>query len=112
MASTRSDEIGELGRTVNSMVDGLFERFHLTKYVSASTVASIHDGEATRRVTMTMLFSDVRGFTAFTEANQPEEVVRLLNRIHTVQEQIIHRGTERRTSSKFVGHEVMGLFRG
>ncbi len=75
VASTRSDEIGELGRTVNSMVDGLFERFHLTKYVSASTVASIHDGEATRRVTMTMLFSDVRGFTAFTEANQPEEVV-------------------------------------
>ena len=110
VAFTRSDEIGDLGRTVNTMVDGLFERFHLAKYVSASTVASIHEGEATRRVTMTMLFSDVRGFTAFTEANRPEEVVRLLNRIHTVQEQIIHRyGGD---VDKFVGDEVMGLFKG
>jgi adenylate cyclase len=110
VAFTRSDEIGDLGRTVNAMVDGLFERFHLAKYVSASTVESIHGGESSRRVTMTILFSDVRGFTAFTEAHRPEEVVTLLNRIHTVQEEIIHRYSG--DVDKFVGDEVMGLFKG
>ncbi len=61
-----------------------------------------------RRRTMTVLFSDVRGFTAMSEKATPEEVVGQLNEYFTRMVQVLfdHRGT----LDKFVGDMVMGLF--
>jgi class 3 adenylate cyclase len=105
-----NDEIGQLGDTVNEMVQGLYERFQLSKYVSASTIASIRNKEKGARARLTLFFSDVRGFTRYSEGRDPEQVVEYLNRLLTVQTGIIHDcGGD---IDKYVGDEVVALFSG
>jgi len=106
----RADEIGRLGTTVNGMVRGLFERFELTKYVSAGTISSISSGQEPKRVARTLLFTDVRGFTAYTEKHGAEAVVSVLNRLLEEQARII--GAHRGDIDKFVGDEVVAVFSG
>ncbi len=57
---------------------------------------------------MTVLFSDLRGFTSFSEGRPPEEVIAQLNEYFAamVEEIFAHRGTV----DKFVGDMVMALF--
>jgi adenylate cyclase len=110
VAAESNDEIGALGRTVNTMVGGLRERFELTKYVSASTIGSLQAGQEPRRVARSLLFTDVRGFTAYAERRPPEQVVAVLNRLLEQQAEIIQgQGGD---IDKFVGDEVVAVFSG
>jgi len=61
-----------------------------------------------RKQEVTVLFSDLRGFTAMSEKLEPEEVVEILNEHFEVMTKLIlkHRGT----IDKFVGDEIMAIF--
>ncbi len=104
------DEIGVLGKTVNEMVEGLYERFQLSKFVSSSTIESIKNREKGTKVEIAIFFSDIRGFTSFSEKLSPEEVVGALNVILGFQTEVIHKhGGD---IDKYVGDEVVALFSG
>ena len=80
------DEIGQLGAALNGMADGLRERDivkeifgrYVTTQVSDEVLkGNVNLGGESRRVTI--LFSDIRNFTAMAEEMEPTQVVDFLN---------------------------------
>ena len=71
------------------------QRDKLGKYVPKSVVDEIErDREqalatSTRTVRCTILFSDIKGFTSFTEANSPNVMVAALNKYHSAMNAVI-----------------------
>ncbi len=111
-----NDEIGDLARRMNQMVVGLAERFQLERFVSGGTMAAIRlsghqDVElGGSRQPATMLFCDIRGYTAFSEENEPGLVVEVLNfyfqHLATLVKE--HQGD----IDKFVGDQILAVFVG
>ncbi|MGB0590057.1 MAG: adenylate/guanylate cyclase domain-containing protein [Myxococcota bacterium] len=110
----RRDEMGRLADQINEMTRGLRQRLELAKFVSDETFRTVETIEGIQRVgrrrRVTMLFSDIRGFTAFSETREPEEVVEMLNAYLQVQAEVVlaHGGD----IDKFVGDELMARFDG
>jgi adenylate cyclase len=110
------DEIGILAKNFNEMAKGIGERFELLKFVSKNTAQMIQDQGVGNlelggvRKHLTMFFSDIRGFTAFSEKRQPEEVIEMLNLYLRKQAEIVqkHGGD----IDKYVGDELMAIFEG
>ncbi len=105
-----NDEIGNLGETVNQMVIGLHERYELSKFVSTSTLRSLRDESSGQRSVVTLFFSDIRGFTSYSEHSDSQKVVDYLNRILNVQSEIIQRNGG--DIDKYVGDEIVAIFAG
>jgi adenylate cyclase len=57
---------------------------------------------------MTVLFSDIRGFTTLSEAHEPEAIIDQLNEYFTHMVELLHR--HKGQLDKFVGDMIMGLF--
>lgn len=107
------DEIGHLGQAVNAALLTLQDKLHMERYLSTSTMSLIRQSREDPRLGgerryVTMLFSDVRGFTSLAETLDPEEVVGLLNVYLNLQAEIVYRLGG--TVDKFVGDEVMAVF--
>lgn len=111
-----NDEIGELSKRINEMIIGLRERFQLEKFVSRQTVDYVKRADEMgvklggERKAATVFFSDIRGFTSFSEKVEPEKVVAMLNTILSKQAEIVkkHEGD----IDKYVGDELVAVFQG
>jgi len=109
------DEIGRLGERLNHMIGEIRKKLELSKFVSKATVGSVDAAESTvgrlgQRTRATMLFSDIRGFTAYSETVQPEDVVSMLNTYLDAQAEVVEQfGGD---IDKFVGDELMAHFHG
>jgi adenylate cyclase len=71
-----------------------------------SGALDIKQGGTRREVTM--LFTDIRGFTAMSERHDPEEMVHTLNAYFEVMVDVLFRHGG--TLDKYVGDEIIGLF--
>lgn len=83
--SGRKDELGLLITTLNNMLKGFKKRLKLGKFVSGtldSTIKNFADAVMFKKpeaMTGTVLFSDIRDFTAVSEKVAPEIVAEMLN---------------------------------
>jgi class 3 adenylate cyclase len=120
----RGDELGHLGRSLGEMARSLAAsekelveqtrvRTVLSRYLSADVVELIaREPDRLRlggeRREVTVLFSDVCGFTRLSESLPPETVVALLNELFTFATEIIHRRGG--IIDKFIGDSVMAVW--
>lgn len=113
----QSAELAEWNRTLESrvmeQVDQLGRMSKLTRFLSPKITSLIMSGEAddplkTRRAEITVVYVDLRGFTAFTETTDPEEVMSVLREYHAELGKAItaHDGT----IEHFAGDGAMVLF--
>lgn len=88
----------------------------LTRYVSTPTVEMAERAAAGTEVgtgetvAVTVLFSDIRGYTSFTENMDPSEVFKMLNQYLSVQIKIVEE--YHGIIDKLTGDEVMAIFTG
>lgn len=115
-ADPDGDEISRLGNRINEMVRGLRTKMQLEKFVSKGTAeaaagAGLHSiSRKGERRAVTVLFSDIRGFTQFSERFEPEDVVEMLNRLLQAQAEVVREfGGD---IDKYVGDELMAVFTG
>lgn len=112
---TTHDEIGKLTSAFNQLIEGLQERLLMLKFVSEATLDAIKK-DLTRiqpggeRRDVTVFFSDIRGFTAWSEKHTPEQVIDMLNNLLSFQAEIVKEmGGD---VDKFVGDELVAVFQG
>jgi adenylate cyclase len=84
-----------------------------SRYVSKDVYQQLVDnpeevGLGGNRRHMTVLFSDIRGFTAVSERGQPEAIVAQLNQYFSAMVPIVF--TNKGTIDKFVGDMIMALY--
>ncbi|MGE5840253.1 MAG: adenylate/guanylate cyclase domain-containing protein [Deltaproteobacteria bacterium] len=110
-----NDEIGMLGDAGNAMVAGLAEREQIRdtfgKYVTPQIRDQILSGRIPlhgERQIATLLFSDLRDFTTYVEANDPEEVIKSMREYFTAMQTAIrnHDGLV----LQYVGDEIEAVF--
>lgn len=111
------DEIGDLVDSFNHMASELkkkeFLKGALNRYVSSHIADEIMKAPEQIRLggerrDVTVLFVDIRGFTALSRSMAPEETVELLNRYFTVITEVVFRLEG--TVDKFIGDGVMCVF--
>ena len=110
-----SDEIGELSHDFNRMAHGLAEREEMRDafgtYVDRSTVELILSGKFPPEgveVDVSILFTDVQGFTSYAETASARDVIATLNEQFELMVPIIERHGGH--VDKFIGDCMMAVF--
>lgn len=113
----RNDELGDLADAFNFMSDELTQKAMIQdsfgKYVGSDVLDMIMKDPDNAwlkgtRSSVTVMFTDVRGFTSFSEKREPEAVVEALNEYFDVATRKIHEFGG--YVDKFIGDAVMGVF--
>jgi len=112
---TGTDEAGQLAGSFNNMLQGLQERQALHEAFGAFVDPQVADrvlAEGTslegEEVEVTVLFLDIRSFTAFAERSSAREVVALLNDFYGAIVPVLARHGGH--ANKFIGDGLLGLF--
>lgn len=109
------DEVGDLARSFDNMLTGLRERDQIksmfNKFHGSSITDDLLNSELDRggsRKNVTVFFSDIRGFTDFSEHHTAEEVVEMLNEYFEAMVSAIlkHNGVV----DKFIGDAIMAVW--
>ena len=109
------DELGELAYAFDNMTQGLAERDKMknvmNKFHGSAIADTLLEGEVEKggnRKDCVIYFSDIRGFTDFSERHPAEEVVEMLNDYFEVMVGIIikHGGVV----DKFIGDAIMAVW--
>jgi class 3 adenylate cyclase len=111
------DEVGRLTDAFNSMLDGLrqrdFIRSAFGRYVSPEVAQAILESPeglqfgGTKRI-VTVLMSDLRGYTRFAEQGDPEQVMEILNGyLARMAEVVIAHGG---TINEFIGDAIFAVY--
>lgn len=111
----RNDELGFLGRSFNEMAAGLEDRERIKdmfgRFVSRDVAEAVLNGRvplAGERLEVSILFQDIRGFTALSEQLDPARLLQLLNQFFT--EAVAAVEAEGGMVKQFTGDGVMALF--
>lgn len=113
--ATTHDEIGQLATSFNEMAQDLAlkEKYHnlLNMVTDRDVAAELMSGNVAlggEKREVSVLFCDIRGFTALTQGMDPHEVISMLNEHMTALADIVARN--RGVVDKFVGDEIMAVF--
>ena len=111
----RADELGQLTRSFQNMTAGLSERDKvrdlLGKVTSPAIAAELTRGELTfggEEKKVTILFSDLRDFTALSEQLTPPQLLEILNAYFTRMSRVVD--THGGVIDKYIGDAIMALF--
>ena len=109
------DEIGELAEAFNGMAVGLAEKEKVRALLGKVVSPEIANELLSKKVELggeerdvTILFSDVRGFTALCEGQSPRQILSLLNEYFSAITAVIE--AQGGVVDKFIGDAVMALF--
>ena len=110
-----NDEMGVLSDAFNDMTESIKEKEFMRSTFGKIVDPNVRDyllkgnvalGGETRNVTI--MFCDIRNFTAMSESMSPEKVVSLLNKYFTEMEKCISKNHG--IINKYIGDAVMGIF--
>lgn len=112
---TSNDEVGDLAIAFDNMTEGLRERDKIknvmNKFHGSSVADTLMSSELEKtgsRKDCVIYFSDIRGFTDFSERHEAEEVVEMLNEYFEIMVGIIIKNGG--VVDKFIGDAIMAVW--
>ena len=116
VAVTGRDEVAQLARAFNRMVEQLRQNVRIRetfgRYIDPQVVKGLIDQSSIategQRRTMTVMFCDMKGFTAMSEGMTPRGLVQVMNRYFSTMSQPIR--ANRGIIDKYIGDAIMAYW--